>query len=163
MARAVVPVLAGIGFFAVLALFLWGVAAYISNNRDQTSAAFAPTTFDVGRTQSIAASINKDGPLIFPDLLRSRGKRTIVLDHTGDDPQQGWHIYMAYPKDRDVGCKVEQVRLTRNFIDCAKRTIATEDLALPPAGVYPNVFADGTLSLHLIPTTAQPTTTTTTS
>lgn len=158
-----VPVLAGVGFFAVLALFLWGVAAYISNNRDQTSASFAPTTFDVGHTKSIAASITKNGPLIFPDLLRSSGLRTIVLDHTGDDPQQGWHIYMAYPKDRDVACKVEQVKLTRNFVDCDKRTIATEGLALPPPGVFPNVFADGTLSLHLIPTTGEPTATTTTS
>ncbi len=158
LARAVVPVLAGIGFFAVLGLILWGAAAYIASNNKNVSKDFAPTTFDVGRTKTYAAVIAEDGPLIFPDLLRASGKRTIVLDHTGTDPQKNWGIYMAYPADRTVVCKVVQVKHTRNFTDCDGRTISTEQLAVPPAGVYPVVAANGLLTLHLLPTAPATTT-----
>ena len=167
LARAVVPVLAGIGFFVVLGLILWGAAAYIASNNKNVSKDFAPTTFDVGRTKTYAAVIAADGPLIFPDLLRSSGKRTIVLDHTGDDPQKNWGIYMAHPADRTVLCKVTLVKHTRNFTDCESRTISVDQLALPPAGVYPIVAANGLLTLHLLPaptsTSTEPTSTVTTS
>ena len=151
LARAVVPVVAGIGFFVVLGLLLWGAAAYIAGHSDQRSNDFAPTTFEVGRTSSIAATVTEDGPLIFPDLLRASGQRSIVLDHVGEEPQQGWRIYLAYPADRDVECKVVQIRHTRNYTDCDGRTIAVEALALPPSGVLPIVSADGTLTLDLLP------------
>ncbi|MCU1391133.1 MAG: hypothetical protein JWL72_4471 [Ilumatobacteraceae bacterium] len=159
LARAVVPVLAGIGFFAVLGLLLWGAAAYIAAHSGERSNSFAPTTFEVGRTVSIAETVTADGPLIFPDLLRASGRRSIVLDHVGEDPQRGWRIYLAYPADRDVTCKVEQVRHTRNYTDCTGRTITAEDLALPPAGVLPIVSADGTLTLDLLPDSATSSTT----
>ena len=56
-----------------------------------------PDHVHVGSTKTYARVIAEEGPLILPDLLRASGKRTIVLDHTGDDPQRGWRIYMAYP------------------------------------------------------------------
>lgn len=158
VARAVVPVLAGIGFFVVLGLMLWGAAAYIASHGNQRSENFAPSTFEVGRTKSIASSVADDGPLIFPDLLRSSGKRTIVLDHTGDDDRRNWRIYMAYPADRGVDCKVVQVQRTRTFTDCDGRTLQVEDLALPPQGVLPIVSADGVLTLDLLPDSATPAT-----
>ena len=152
LARAVAPVAAGIGFIAVLGLLLWGAAAYIARHGEQRSRDFAPSMFEVGRTRSIASSVADDGPLIFPDLLRANGKRTIVLDHTGDDPQQNWRIFMAYPADRTVACKVVQVKHTRDFTDCEGRTLPVNMLALPPLGVAPIVSADGTLTLNLLPT-----------
>ncbi|MEO6126195.1 MAG: hypothetical protein ABIR32_21050 [Ilumatobacteraceae bacterium] len=162
LARAVVPVLAGIGFFIVLGLFLWGIAALISGSGNQTST-LAPTTADIGNTRTYANIIAEDGPIILPDLLEASGRRTIVLDHTGDDPEVNWKIYMAYPADRDVGCKVTQIELTRTFKDCEGRSIAVEDLAQPPAGVRPIVYADGGLTLDLLPDSAEPATTVTTS
>ncbi len=148
------PILAGIAFFGVLGLFLWGIAAYISNNSDE--ATLAPTTADIGSTKTLSAIIAEDGPIILPDLLRANGKRTIVLDHTGDDPQQNWRIFMAYPADRDVTCKVTQIKLTRDFTDCEGRTIPIEDLALPPRGVRPIIYPNGTLTLDLLPESAEP-------
>ncbi len=155
--------LGGLAFIVVLGLFLWGIAAFISRNSHKTAANFVPTTFDVGNTKSMARVVTNGGPLIFPDLLRSNGRRTIVLDHTGDDPQLNWHIYMAYPADRDVACKVTQVKKTRNFTDCSGRTLPVDELALPPQGVSPVVSPDGLLSLDLLPTSAEPTPTATTS
>ena len=150
------PVLAGIGFFAVLGLLTWGAAAYIAGHSDERSSDFAPTTFDVGSTKAIASIVAEDGPVIFPDLYRASGKRSIVLDHTGDDVDQHWRIYLAYPADRPVECKVVQIKRSRNFTDCDGRTIAVEQLAVPPAGVAPIVSADGKLTLDLLPDTTSP-------
>lgn len=155
------PVLAGIGFFVVLGLLLWAAAAYIAGHSDQRSDDFAPTTWDVGSTKSFASIIADDGPLIFPDLYRASGKRSIVLDHIGDDVDENWRIYLAYPADRPLECKVVQVKHSRDFTDCDGRTIAVEQLAIPPAGVAPIVSADGKLTLDLLPETATASTGTT--
>jgi len=149
-----VPVAAGIAFFIVLGLLLWGVAAYISGNSQEVN--IAPSTVDIGRTKTYAAIIASEGPLILPDLLRANGKRTIVLDHTGDDPQQGWRVLMAHPADRGVDCKVELIKGTRTFTDCEGRTIGIDDLAAPEQGVGPVVSPDGQLTLDLLPASAEP-------
>jgi len=157
------PVLAGIGFFVVLGLATWGAAAYIAHHSDERSSDFAPTTFEVGSTKSIASEIAENGPLTFQDLYRASAERSIVLDHTGSDPGQHWRIYLAYPADQPVECKVVQIKHTRNYTDCERRTISVEQLAIPPAGVAPIVSADGKLTLDLLPDTPSadaPTTTT---
>jgi hypothetical protein len=163
LARAVLPVLGGIAFFAVLGLFLWGVAALISRNSDRATSALAPTLFEMGGTKSIAATIEKGGPLILPDLLQANGKRTIVLNHTGDDPRENWDILMAYPADRDVNCKIVLIKNTTTFTDCEQRTLTVSDLARPPRGVAPIVQRNGSLTLDLRPDSAEPTGTPTTS
>ena len=145
--RAVVPVVLGVVFFAVLGLALWGVAALISDG--ESSDLLASRRFEPGSTRTYSRIVADQGPIIFPDLLGTDGDKTIVLDHVGDDPNVGWRIYLAHPADRDLDCKVEQVRGTREFTDCAGRTIAVESLALPPAGISPVVSPDGVLSLDL--------------
>jgi len=163
LARAVIPVLAGIGFFVVLGVLTWAAAAYIAHHSDQRSSDFAPTTFDVGGTKTLASIVADDGPLIFPDLYRASGKRSIVLDHTGADVDRNWQVYLAYPADRAVECKVAQIKHTRTFTDCDGRTIPVEDLAVPPAGVEPIVSANGKLTLDLLPDVAPAATTASTS
>jgi len=147
LARATVPVGLGIVFFGLLALALWGVAALISDG--ESSDLLASRRFEPGRTQSYARIVAEDGPIIFPDLLGTDGDKTIVLDHVGDDPDVGWRIYLAHPADRDLACKLTQVRGTREFTDCDRRTVNVDALAPPPAGVGPVVSADGVLSLDL--------------
>jgi len=144
-ARAVVPVLAGIGFFALFGLALWGVAALMSDS--EASQDFSGDFQEMGRTDAFADAIAVNGPIILPDLIGD--DRHIVLDHTGADPQFGWAIYAAYPADRDPTCIIEQIESTRQFIDCEGRTIEVEDLAQPPAGVAPIVGDDHLLTLDL--------------
>lgn len=152
-ARAVVPVLGGIAFFAVLGLALWGVAALSSRN-GQTEEILASRTFTPGRVTTYASIVERDGPIIFPDLLGTDGDRTIVLHHSGSDPTRGWVLYLAHPADRPIECKVTQVRGTRQFTDCEGRTIDVADLAPPPPGVAPTVSVDGILNLDLVPDSA---------
>lgn len=143
-ARAVVPVLAGIGFFLIIGLLLWGVAAVVAHNRDDTTANLAPAFQDMGNAKWVADHIVDGGPIILQDLVGD--DRNIVLDHTADS---GFQIYLAHPDDRDSTCQIEQVKRTRQFTDCDGRTLGPEDLALPPEGVRPIINNDGTLTLDL--------------
>jgi hypothetical protein len=138
----------GIAFLAVIALILWGVASLLAGNATSN---LASNVFRPGSVEGYAAIIAQDGPVLFPDLLGTDGDKTIVLDHTGGDPMQGWHIYLAHPADKPISCKVTQVRGTRNFTDCNGRTVSVEQLALPPRGVAPVPGRDRILTLDLIP------------
>lgn len=143
LARAVVPVLLGIGFIILVGLMLWGVAALTANNSEDVTANLAPPFQEMGRAEWVADQIAGSGPIILQDLIGS--DRNIVLDHTAD----GFQIYLAHPADRDSSCQIKQVKHTREFTDCEGRTLQPEDLALPPQGVRPIINGDGSLTLDL--------------
>jgi hypothetical protein len=143
-----VPVAAGIAFFALLGLALWGIAALLSDNPDRVNERLARTTFEVGDTQRIAQLIAQDGPLLFQGLVGDEADNSVVLDHTGDAADVGWVVYFAHPADRDETCKVTQVVGTRRFTDCDGREVDVEDLAPPPAGVRPVVTGTVTIDLR---------------
>jgi hypothetical protein len=149
VARAVVPVLGGAAVIALILLGTWGVAALISHGGAETAQQLAPPTFAMGSAADRAASIAEDGPLVLADLHTTRGDRTLVVDHVGDDPTAGWRLYWGYPADRDATCPVTQVRGTRTFVDCAGRRLDVSDLALPPRGVFPVVEDDERLVIDL--------------
>ena len=152
LARAVVPVAAGIGFFALLAGFMWGIAALSTRGEAQTSDLLAQRTFQPGPAKIWASSIKQDGPILFADLADTDGNKTVVLDHTGQDPLKNWVLYFAHPADRPITCKVVQLEFTRTFTDCEGRTLDVEQLAPPPDGIGPVVSTDGYLALDLTPT-----------
>ena len=118
-ARAVAPVVAGIGFFAVLGLILFGIAAVMSGEQAQTTT-FTPDRLQVGNVERWAETVETNGPVLFPGLGTTSGERTIVLDHNGSDPQRGWIVYYAYPADRDAPCAVVQLEGTENRITVAR-------------------------------------------
>jgi hypothetical protein len=139
LGRAVLPVAAGLGFFALLGLATWGIAALLSRNPDQVNERLARTTFEVGNTERVAEIISTGGPLLFQGLVGDDADDSVVLDHTGESVNTGWVIYYAYPSDRDDTCKVKQIVGTRQFTDCDGRTLDVEQLAAPPLGVSPLV------------------------
>jgi hypothetical protein len=153
-ARAVVPVAAGIGFFALLGLFLWGLAGILSGNE---TGLLRERSFEPGPARVWASSIDRDGPILFADLTGTDGAESVVLNHVGDDPERGFELYLPYPADRTPACAVVQDRGTRMFVDCEGRTIDVTDLATPAPGIAPVVSADGVLSLDLVPVTAEST------
>jgi hypothetical protein len=139
VARAVLPVLGGIVVLALIAGFTWAMAAFISRGGADSSDRFTPTTFKVGEVESMAAKVATDGPLLFPELGREIGTRSVVVNHTGDSPTDNWQIYWAYPADRAPECVVDQIPKTSTFTDCDGRTIDVTDLAPPDPGVFPTV------------------------
>jgi len=157
LARALVPVLGGIAFFALFFVGLWGVALVINNRADPTSE-IGNKVFEVGKVTAMAKAITRDGPLLFPDLKSPDGVRSVVLDHTGPDPAVGWQVYYGYPADRDASCLVTHVEGTRTFTDCEKRTVQISDLKAP-SEVRPIVENKKTLYIDLRGLTASATTT----
>lgn len=145
----ILPNLAGLVAIALIALVLWGFAAYISRDGTEATTRLAPRTLRVGSVQSVADSIDEDGPVMFPGLGTTNGERSIVLDHTGDDPTIGWVVYYAYPAGSAPSCIVEQVIGTRSFVDCTGVTIDVSELSPPPEGVNPVVENGRVLSIDL--------------
>ena len=122
---------------AAIFVATWGIAAFISSGGAESTERLA-AMFSIGSVEARAESIEEDGPLLFPGLNTTSGERTLVVDHRGDDPTQGWVVYWAYPADRDATCAVEQVRGTSTFVDCEGRQLAIGELA-PGDGVVPTV------------------------
>ncbi|MBU6241470.1 MAG: hypothetical protein KJS66_06725 [Acidobacteria bacterium] len=147
LARAVVPVVAGLGFFALLFLSLWGAASLISRNPERITNLGA-RIFEVGSVQRASESVKKSGPILYPDLRDPDGTRSIVLDHQGDQPAVGWRVFYAWPADRDANCIAKQIEETSTFTDCEGRTIDIEDLARP-TDVRPLVENRKTLYIDL--------------
>lgn len=150
VARAVVPVVAGLAVIGLLGVSTWLMAAYISSGDNaRTSERLAPRTIEFGRVENRAADIADAGPLLFPGLNTTVGERSIVLDHEGADPASGWVVYYAHPADRPMSCAIEQVRGTDDFVDCDGRTVNVADLAPPDVGVRPVVVNRERLELDL--------------
>ncbi|MEI8392897.1 MAG: hypothetical protein WCG40_10400 [Actinomycetes bacterium] len=158
--RAVLPVAAGIGFFAILGLVLWGIASLLGGEQAITTT-FVPDRLPVGNVEYWAESVDTNGPVLFAGLGTTSGERTIVLNHTGTDAQRGWLVYYAYPADRDISCAIEQVKGTDTFTDCDGRTINVGELAPPTNGEYPIIEDRQALFIDLGERANDPTTTTT--
>jgi hypothetical protein len=156
LARAVVPVLGGIAFFALFFAGLWLIATVI-NNRAEPDSEIGNRVFEVGKVVAMAKAIAADGPLLLPDLQSPDGVRSIVLDHEGSDPATGWQVYYGFPVDRDANCLVTHVQGSRTFTDCENRTIQVSQL-MAPSEVRPIVENKKTLYIDLRGLTASATT-----
>lgn len=141
--------LGGVVVIALIGAFTWVMAIVISNNSDGTSERLAPSTFTIGDVEVLAETVAEDGPLLFPELGTAIGTRSIVVDHTGDVPTDGWRVYWAYPADRPSSCLVEQIVGTSTFRDCEGRVLEVEDLSPPDEGVFPRVDDRTTLVIDL--------------
>lgn len=130
LGRAVLPIVSGLGFFALLFGVTWLFADRATENRKREVRS-GDYTFRVGPVEDMAKIIERDGPILYPDLRDTTYDRTIVVDHTGDDPARGWQVYYAYPADREPSCLVTHVKSSRDFIDCENRTLAVEELHRP--------------------------------
>lgn len=148
VARAFAPVGAGLAFFALLALVMWGIAALMSGEETQ-STTLTPDRLQVGNIERWSESIQSTGPVIFPGLGTTSGERTLVLNHTGTNPERGWTVYYAFPADRSEACAVEQIVGTDTFTDCDGRIVSVEELAPPANGEYPVIEDRSTLYIDL--------------
>ena len=148
VARALVPVLGGVAFFVVLGLVTWGIAAFLSSGSAQTTENLAPVRLELGSVSARASDVTEAGPLLFPELATITGVRSLVVDHEGDDPAEGWRIYYAFPPGRP-DCPVDQVRGTSTFIDCDGNELDVTELSPPTDQVRPVVEDQRTLYLDL--------------
>lgn len=148
LAQAVLPVVGGILLLVLIFAATWAIAAWISRGGAESTSRLTPTELEVGHVERVTETIDDSGPVLMPGLNTSSGERTLVLDHTGDDPTRGWRVYAAHPADADPSCVIEQVPGTTRFIDCDGRELDVTELAAPE-GVCAVVEDRERLSINL--------------
>ncbi len=150
----------GVGV-AVVALALWAVATFASN-QPSLDVGLGDQTFQGGRAEELAEEIAEGGPIIYGDVSGSK-ERDLILQHLGDDPQEGWYAFRAQPPDKDRECTWQWQEDEEIF-----RAACDADLTAPADGEglesYPVKVVDGKLDVDLNfedrPTTTTGTTTT---
>jgi hypothetical protein len=116
LAQAVVPVLAGIVFFAVLAGALWAVSALLSRGSESGTVQqrISETQFDLGSAEQRASSVAKFGPFAFQDPLVT-DRRPVFVNHIGNDPYTGWVAVEAL--DPVTKCVLDWNATLQRFVD----------------------------------------------
>ena len=72
LARAVLPVVGGLAFFALLGVVTWGIASLLSRNPEKVEERLAQTQFEVGPTEDLAGSHRRGRPAAVPGTRRRR-------------------------------------------------------------------------------------------
>lgn len=94
----------GVGI-AVIALVLYGVSI-LSSRQDSLDVRLGDQTFDGGDAEDLADEIADRGPIFYADIGDTGGgdKRDIILQHLGDDPDEGWYAFRAQPPGEERDC-----------------------------------------------------------
>lgn len=83
-----------------LALALVTVAL---GSRNSADLAIGDQTFKAGSAARKAELIEESGPILYADVS-GRKDRDMILQHTGSDPETGWHAFLAAPIDKSRDC-----------------------------------------------------------
>jgi hypothetical protein len=97
--RAALVSLVGI---VVLAAGL-GLATLALGGRDSPDLRLGDQTFRGGSAERLAREIDERGPIIYGDVSGNKD-RDMILQHLGDDPEEGWYAFLAAPIDRARDC-----------------------------------------------------------
>lgn len=153
----------GVGV-AVIALVIWG-ASVLTSQQDSFDVRLGDQTFQGGSAERLAAEIEDRGPIFYGDIgdSGSGDKRDIILQHIGDDPDEGWYAFRAQPPGEDRDCTWVWQPDDEEFV-----AACDESLTAPADGEglesYPVTVDDGKLDIDLnferreTTTTAPPTT-----
>jgi hypothetical protein len=97
--------------------------------------------FEVGRADAIVDAIDEgDGlPFLFQDLVNRN--RDLFVQHTGDDPDEGWVAFGAFDPD-DPTCAVVIDREAGTLVNACDRDV-TYPLTGEGLRFYPTTVEDG--------------------
>lgn len=132
----------------VLALVIGGMILFLVS-RDDIDVRLGDDRFESLDAKSSAEEIARRGPLKFRDLVG--GSRDIVVQHIGDDPEQGWFAFDVRPPGESRRCELEWQADTQTFVtsdQCSERlTFPADGTGLPQ---YPaTVNDDGKVVIDL--------------
>jgi hypothetical protein len=139
-------VLAIVAATVAAGLFL---AAALLTSRGGTEVRLGDNEFSVGEAKALAKRIDRDGPLLFQDLLIG-GTRDIYVNHIGSDDRIGWVAFDARVPGSPRTCTLVWTADQHVFTDpCTHTTVPPDGGDLPH---YPTrVTDDGTLIVDLTP------------
>ncbi len=141
--RAATVALVGV---VVLGLAL-GLVTLALGGRNSTDLNIGDQTFQAGNAEKKAELIAEEGPILYADIS-GRKDRDMILTHTGDDPETGWHAFLAAPIDKARDCTWEWQADEELF-----RAKCDEDLTAPADGEglpqFEVTVVDGQLDVDL--------------
>lgn len=136
-------VVAGVLAFVVAAVLLALVVRYASRNPDQANLGDEVIRLRAGR---MARTVADTGPLVMQD---PKGDRDVFLQHTGDDPENGWLLILAYPPghEGEKRCALAwDARRDRFSSPCENRTYPGDGRGLT---TFPAPVEDGRVVIDL--------------
>lgn len=150
--------ISGVGV-AVVMLGLWAAAVF-ANNQSALDVRLGDATFQGGNAERLAAEIDERGPILYGDISDGNDEiRDIILQHIGDDPEEGWVAFRAQPSGKPRDCTWAWQADEEIF-----RALCDEELTAPADAEgleqYPVEVIDGKLDVDLNFAT-RPTTTST--
>ena len=102
--------------------------------------------FRAGNAVDLAETIASGEPILLPDA--SGGDRDIVVNHVGDDPNEGWAAFAARPLTSPRDCFVQWQPDDQNFVDgCDGTTYPADGSGLAQYGT--SVDDNGNLVINL--------------
>lgn len=128
---------------------LYGVSV-LSSRQDGIDVRLGDQTFQGGDVERLAAEIEERGPIFYGDVSDSGSgdARDIILQHIGDDPEEGWFAFAAQPADKPRDCTWQWQPDEELF-----RAACDDDLTAPADGEglrqYPIEIVDGDLDIDL--------------
>jgi hypothetical protein len=106
--------------------------------------------FDQFNAKDAAASIAKDGPLLFSDVSGRGQNRPIFVTHEGSDFKVGWHVFEARAPGAPDECFLRwdaEAKEFRSVDDCDPATFPADGTGLRQYKW--RVTSDGTLDIDL--------------
>lgn len=141
-ARALV--LTGVAGVAAAALL---VGLFVSLATKEEGLQLGDKVFTAGRADRLARSIERDGPVLYPDPLKRSAGRNIYIQHLGEKATAGWLAFEAQVSD--PRCQLVWDEGTRTFTDpCTKATFPEDGDGLRQ---YPATVEDGNVVVDLRP------------
>lgn len=125
------------GALAVAAALAIGIVA-VSLGQRSGRLVLGDLDFGSLRTDSMAAEITENGPILWPDV--GSGDRDIWLQHIGDDPAVGWAAFDARPVGAARECNTRWNAAAGVFEDGCDPTVTypADGAGLPQIPVYLN-------------------------
>jgi hypothetical protein len=130
---ALAGVVAGLGL-------MWFMVNLASQGGDSVEIRLGDDRFDAGFAESRAEA----APIIFGDV--AGGDRPIILQHTGDDPLEGWVAIAVVLPGKPPDCAVTWQRDDEVFVDCDGDIFPTEGEGLT---TYPVSIEDGRILVDI--------------
>jgi hypothetical protein len=117
------------------------VVLAVNAGGDKAHVGSSTTEFEAGRANDLAETIAKDHyPLLVQDPANFT--RPLWIQHTGDDPNEGWLAFDAAVE----GCATQWDVGTQQFVDCAGKHYPADGTGL---GRYPVGVKDGRVVVNL--------------
>ncbi len=141
-------ILVALGGLAGLAAILFVVvrAGQLGGGGTEIPVQLGEPVFPVGNVDELASLIGETEPLLLPDA--SGGDRDIIVNHVGDEPDEGWVAFAARPLTASRDCFVQWQAGAEIFVDsCDGTEYPADGSGLQQFGTL--IDGDGLLRINL--------------